>query len=54
MKETVKNSLNEWLAKLQPEEVDVLLREQNEEYEKILKSKDMEYDEIYFEWCSVQ
>lgn len=40
MKENVKNSLVEWLAKLQPEEVDVMLLRLNEQYDKEVKKNE--------------
>ena len=37
MKESVKNSLVDWLARLQPEEVDVMLLRLNEQYDREVK-----------------
>jgi hypothetical protein len=37
VKEDVKNSLVDWLARLQPEEVDVMLLRLNKEYDREVK-----------------
>ena len=37
MKEDVKNSLVDWLARLQPEEVDLMLLRLNKEYDREVK-----------------
>ena len=37
MKESVKNSLVDWLARLQPEEVDPMLVRLNKQYDKEVK-----------------
>ena len=37
MKEDVKNSLVDWLARLQPEEVDTMLLRLNQEYDREVK-----------------
>lgn len=40
MKENVKKSLIDWLARLQPEEVDVMLLRLNEQYDKEVKKNE--------------
>ena len=40
MKEDVKNSLVDWLARLQPEEVDVMLLRLNKEYDSEVKKNE--------------
>lgn len=40
MKEDVKKSLVDWLARLQPEEVDVMLLRLNEQYDKEVKKNE--------------
>lgn len=40
MKENVKNSLVDWLARLQPEEVDVMLLRLNEQYDREVKKNE--------------
>lgn len=46
MKENVKNSLDNWLARLQPEEVDALLLRLNAQYDKEVKKHDKEISSI--------
>lgn len=40
MKEEVKKSLVDWLSRLQPEEVDVMLLRLNEQYDKEVKKNE--------------
>ena len=51
MKENVKNSLVDWLARLQPEEVDVMLLRLNQQYDREAKKTESLKKETFWMNC---